>query len=47
MRRRFPVWLLAVVVITAVVVISPWLVKITRSMPCANSNPGVCYSIGR
>lgn len=34
MKRRFPVWLLAVIVITAVVVISPWLVKITRSMEC-------------
>lgn len=47
MRRRFPVWLLAVVVVIAVILISPALAKITRSMPCANKNPGVCYSIGR
>lgn len=47
MRRRFPVWLLAVIVVVAVILISPVLVKITRSMPCANSNPTVCFSQGR
>jgi hypothetical protein len=47
MKRRFPVWLLFVIVFVAVVLISPVIKRVTRSMPCANNNPGVCYSIGR
>lgn len=47
MKRRFPIWLLVLIVLIAVIVISPWLPRITRGMPCANNNPGVCYSIGR